>query len=496
MLLEQGKTRLLTIALAWHNLDVSTLPASIRNDLLEAQKEIEDLQNEARLSAETTGRRNDSELREAQRQAYQRREDAIVVIRKDSPDFIPASLDLPSILALIPERGALVAPLVTWHGSAVFVIPHGTKEIEKDHVLWIDDFTERDLNTLLQGPPESLFLGSGWMGIYQIFRKNPLSMLETWQKIIDISGRKMWSLLAPVHALLAKLEIQHIILMPQGGLQLLPLHAAWREINGEQCYFLDDFESIRYAPSAYALDVCERRSNKPTSSRDALVVGINEYDRLPPLHNARAEAEAIAATLHSQPLLDKAASKDSICQAATGKAYLHFSCHGAFAWDQDPLASALYLAHDEPLSLSEIIGVMNLNSARLVTLSACETGVIDVRQSPDEYVGLPAGFLRAGAPAVISSLWTVDDRSTALLMEKFYYNFLEEGMLPARALYKAQLWLRDATRDEIGKYYQSHLRMTNEQANEGYTEITTRGAPNEKPYAHPFYWAAFTFTGA
>jgi CHAT domain-containing protein len=112
--------------------------------------------------------------------------------------------------------------------------------------------------------------------------------------------------------------------------------------------------------------------------------------------------------------------------------------------------------------ISEIIsGKLDLKEARLVTLSACETGVTDVSQSPDEYVGMPAGFLQAGAPAVVSSLWTVDDESTLLRMERFYHNHLERNMDLAAALRDAQLWLRD-----------------------------------EKGYASPFYWAAFTFTGA
>jgi CHAT domain-containing protein len=99
-----------------------------------------------------------------------------------------------------------------------------------------------------------------------------------------------------------------------------------------------------------------------------------------------------------------------------------------------------------------------------VVLSACETGIVDVNRSPDEYVGLPAGFMQAGAPAVISSLWTVDDHSTALLMERFYRNHREKKMSFPAALREAQLWLRDEA--EGGRY------------------------------AHPYYWAAFTFTGA
>jgi len=58
--------------------------------------------------------------------------------------------------------------------------------------------------------------------------------------------------------------------------------------------------------------------------------------------------------------------------------------------------------NDAPLTLAEIINLRL--SARLVGLSACETGIFALRHSPDEYIGLPTGFLQGGAAGVISSL--------------------------------------------------------------------------------------------
>jgi CHAT domain-containing protein len=210
-----------------------------------------------------------------------------------------------------------------------------------------------------------------------------------------------------------------------------------------------------------------------------------------------AEAAAVANALHTKPLLDSAATKEAVKAGAPDVAYLHLCCHGSFSW-LAPMYSAIYLANDEPLRLSEIIGELDLRSARLITLSACETGVSEVRQSPDEYIGLPAGFMQAGAPAVISSLWTVDDRSTALLMERVYRNHIEHHMTCSAALREAQLWLRNATRQELGDYYKSFLRMSASDAFAGFMELSLEsgGKPEDRPYANPFYWAAFTFNGA
>ena len=290
---------------------------------------------------------------------------------------------------------------------------------------------------------------------------------------------------------------KRLLLLPSGGLQLLPLHAAWfKDEDGKKRALLDEYEII-YAPSAYALDIANRRATtrRTTARTDntALVVGVNDYKHLPKLINAVPEAEAIADVLSAKPLLDAAATTSAVKSGAAGAAYLHFSCHGSFNWD-NPMDSALYLAQDEPLRLSEIISELDLSSALLVTLSACETGISDVRQSPDEYLGLPAGFLQAGAPAIVSSLWTVDDRSTALLMERFYRNHIEHGMSGPAALREAQLWLREATRKELGDYYKAFMRMTAQEAFEAFMDIS--GAPDDRPYANPFYWAAFTYNGS
>ena len=150
------------------------------------------------------------------------------------------------------------------------------------------------------------------------------------------------------------------------------------------------------------------------------------------------------------------------------------------------------MANNDTLTLSDIISELKLNTARLVTLSACETGMTDIRQSPDEFIGLPTGFLQTGAPGVVSTLWAVNDAATSLLMEHFYRKHLKRGMPPGQALRSAQLWLRDATRQELGETYKSLTRMS---PHEAYRELVLPGDPGDKPYANPYFWAAFTFTG-
>lgn len=76
----------------------------------------------------------------------------------------------------------------------------------------------------------------------------------------------------------------------------------------------------------------------------------------------------------------------------------------------------------------------------LVTLSACESGLSRVRRG-DELIGLIRAFLYAGAPALVCTLWRVDERSTLMLMERFYRG-VQAGTGFAEALRQAQLYLR------------------------------------------------------
>src|SRR6185295_13830918 len=76
--------------------------------------------------------------------------------------------------------------------------------------------------------------------------------------------------------------------------------------------------------------------------------------------------------------------------------------------------------------------------ADLVVLSACQTALgKEIRG--EGLVGLTRGFMYAGAPRVVASLWNVNDRATAELMRRFYRAMLSEGMRPAAALRAAQL---------------------------------------------------------
>jgi CHAT domain-containing protein len=106
------------------------------------------------------------------------------------------------------------------------------------------------------------------------------------------------------------------------------------------------------------------------------------------------------------------------------------------------------------------------------------------------YVGFAQALLLAGAHSLVLSQWPVDDRATALLMQRFYHNLLgarpglKEPLPKLAALTEAKQWLRDLPRKEALANLQA-LGLT----------ITDKELPGARPYAHPHFWAAFILIG-
>jgi CHAT domain-containing protein len=78
---------------------------------------------------------------------------------------------------------------------------------------------------------------------------------------------------------------------------------------------------------------------------------------------------------------------------------------------------------------------------------------------------------------------------------------MEEGREPPTALYLSQQWLREVTNAQLSGYFKQHLpefgqgKLPKDLADYGYKH-SMLGDPDTQPYAHPFYWAGFYYTGS
>lgn len=492
--LEQGKTRLLAEALALGSADLAMLPEMQQQNMRDMRRKVRELEAEMRLPPDTPARRNDRELAEFLRQKRSELRHTIEAIREHHPDFMPTGLELPDILALIPEGGVLVAPVVTSQGSAVFVLLHGVKTVGTEHVFPLDSLTDDRLNSLLFGTKDN----PGWLNAYINWHKK--CDVAQWHVAMETFTAQLWEvLMKDIHQHLQE-ELQlnkgaPVLLMPQGGLGLLPLHAAWREVDGKKRYFLDDYQ-VTYVPSAYALNVSQQRLQEQHRHQRSFFAVVNPTKDL---IYTPAEGEALKNLFdseHIRYLSEDEATVDAVMQAVSGQSYIHFSCHGFYHW-QEVMRSGLILAEGNHLTLSDIIAKLDLSAARLVTLSACETGMTEFLQTPDEYIGLPAGFLQAGALCIISTLWAVSDFTTTLLMERFYQNHLQQEMGISEALRQAQLWLRDLTYTEVLECLeQEHFKQHVPREIIRSYKLRCANQPDGKPFEHPYYWGAFTCNGS
>lgn len=240
------------------------------------------------------------------------------------------------------------------------------------------------------------------------------------------------------------------MVVPCGPLHYLPFQALY-----DGASYLVERHEISYLPGASLLRYCL----EPRQAVAGLAAfGHSFGGHLP---NTVQEAATIRQLLGGELYTEAEATPARFREAASGRQVLHLAAHGNFRPD-NPLFSGLALA-DGWLTTLDIFS-LRLN-ASLVTLSACQTGRSAVGGG-DELLGLMRALLYAGAASLVLTLWTVEDRSTAALMERFYRG-LAGGERKGSALRQAQLAFLQPGDDD----------------------------PAAAAYAHPYFWAPFFLVG-
>ena len=268
---------------------------------------------------------------------------------------------------------------------------------------------------------------------------------------------------------------KRLIFIPQGILYHLPFQALISEYELENNvlqnvrYLVQDY-IISYAPSASILKYCKEKKSELIRS---LLLLAPKCSSLPMTKNEILEIKNIYGDI-ANCKLDENATESLVRE--NGKEYdlIHFATTAHFN-RFNPIFSSLDLARsgsdDGQLEVHEIFD-LDL-TARLVTLSACQTaigsGFFSSFPQGDDFVSLSSAFLYAGSPCVIASLWEIHDRSTSLFMNRFYRHLKTERKAEALAL--------------------TQREMLN-------NEIIDNQANTNMKFTHPYFWASFVLIGS
>lgn len=315
---------------------------------------------------------------------------------------------------------------------------------------------------------------------YAKFYKNAIQ-----QKIADeYSYDQYW---ARFESLLAGKK--NIYVSPDGVFNQVNLNTLKKK---EGDYVLNRYDLVVLGNSKDLLAIKQRKKGVP--KKDAFLLGFPDYGgNAVALPGTKVEIEGITKILttagyKTTQRQQKEASESNI-KAVKGPSLMHIATHGYFLADADlnggdALGIDAENAKNNPLLRSGLIlagvpaadnnaapdlesndnGVLtayeamnlNLEGTDLIVLSACETGLGDVRAGEGVY-GLQRAFLVAGANALVMSLWKVDDAATQQLMTSFYSNWSKTG-------------------DKLKSFKQAQLQLM-------------------AKYKEPYYWGAFVMMG-
>ena len=291
-------------------------------------------------------------------------------------------------------------------------------------------------------------------------------------------GRQLYDTVLKPISDTAKAET--LVIIPDGPLHLVPFDG----LVDESGRYVVETHTVINEPSANAFYLLAQVRNRPhafehlflgvggvpydaTALKEASLTRGYDPDKLANLPASQDEVLAAEAALHdpSDTLLLGAKATESAVKHADLAQYriIHLAVH-AFASNQDPDRSALVLLSDPAagedgfLQASEIVQ-LRLN-ADLVILSACDTGV-GLIEGEEGIAALSRAFLLAGAKAVVSTLWSINDNYSLIVMSNFYKH----------------LAAHEPAVDALTHAKQDTLREFG-------------------PTAKPYYWAGFIFQGA
>jgi len=293
---------------------------------------------------------------------------------------------------------------------------------------------------------------------------------KAFSAAIETHQARLWTLLmGPLHQALQdqgqspaqKAETApEVVICPLPWLSALPLATARNPESGT--WFLEDY-AVRMVPSLNACLTASSRAGRRALA--PLLAVTTPQDDLGPEGNPALDLFAAGdrRELHGyrgEPQQQHLATAKNLIQAVAAHPPGCFSFFGHGSWDSGDIEkSGLWLAAPpdakgniptEPFGPSDRrtkgdaftvaqLAALDLGQCRFAVLAGCETGLIDLKNNPDEFIGLPAALLEAGAAGVLATLWPVPAAPTRTIIRAVLSDMMQNSSSPVQALRRAQM---------------------------------------------------------
>lgn len=322
---------------------------------------------------------------------------------------------------------------------------------------------------------------------------------------LNQTTQKLYEQLFPTDLKTALNQTKHLTFALDGSLRNIPIAA----LHTGQQYLIERY-TLSTIIAAQLTDSQDKLPPNPAltpilalgTSQSARLevpdfIDRDRADRFAALANVPIELNAILRSdrnpnaFPGKQLLNEQFNLQNIQQQLPKHRILHIASHGIFRPNSLDY-SYILLGNQQRWSIADLDQDAQLfQNLHFITLSACQTGLSDRDKNGMEIAGMSHAFLSKGAKAINASLWSIDDASTAILMQQFYRN-LTQNQSKAQALQNAQLHLLRTPRSQL-------LTELTRSIETRFT-FESRPSPSTAPiqprdYSHPYYWAAFTLIG-
>lgn len=278
----------------------------------------------------------------------------------------------------------------------------------------------------------------------------PYTLLE----IQSLSKQVYDWLIRPAEADLAKSRVKTLVFVLDGSLRNIPMAALY---DGQQ-YLVQKY-AVALTPGLQLLSPksLEREQLK------ALTAGVSEArPGFAALSNVALELDEINSEVPSTRLLNEEFTITAFQNKINSLPFpvVHLATHGQFSSKAD---DTFILTWDGRLNANKLDDLLRVtdqnrpNAIELLVLSACQTATGDKRAA----LGLAGVAVRAGARSTLASLWSIDDKSSALLMSQFYRELVRTKVSKAEAVRLAQLSLLQNPRYQHPRYWAPFVLVGN-----------------------------------